>query len=120
MNKKIYLPDRASIGFFDKPASPDFWDSHWGPNRLMLSVTHRESNFFSDLVGSYLKPENGPVLEGGCGLGHNVYTLKMNGYQAVGIDFAQETIARIHAVVPDLDVRCGDVRSLPFCNDYFA
>ena len=42
------------------------------------------------------------------------------GYQATGIDFAEQTVARVNAAAPELDVRCGDVRSLPFGDDTFA
>ena len=41
------------------------------------------------------------------------------GYQAIGVDFAPETIAKIKEVMPNLDVRFGDVRALDFEDDYF-
>ncbi|MEW6068857.1 MAG: class I SAM-dependent methyltransferase [Nitrospirota bacterium] len=58
--------------------------------------------------------EKGLILEGGCGIGQMVHAFKCQGYNAVGIDFAGETIKRVKAAVPDLDVRLGDIRNLPF------
>jgi SAM-dependent methyltransferase len=53
------------------------------------------------------------VLEGGCGRERFVNALSQQGYKAIGIDFAPKTVARIKEAVPELDVRIGDVRSLP-------
>lgn len=120
MTVKVYFPDKGSIGFFEKPASPDFWDRHWQTEGSLQFATGRPRNFFSNLVGRYVAPTDGPILEGGCGMGQNVYALKMSGFEALGIDFAQETIRRIQASPIDIDIRYGDVRSLPFGNDHFA
>jgi SAM-dependent methyltransferase len=63
----------------------------------------------------YLKPEEcGTVLEGGCGTGYYVAALQRAGYKTVGIDFAPRTVAMLNRVAPELDIRLGDVRRLPF------
>lgn len=59
------------------------------------------------------------VLEGGCGLGQWVYLLSEEGYRAVGVEYSDWAVGKITAVVPDLDVRQGDVRCLDFQDNYF-
>jgi SAM-dependent methyltransferase len=44
----------------------------------------------------------------------------MSGFQAIGIDFAKETVNMLHTAIPGIDVRHGDVRSLPFADNSFA
>jgi SAM-dependent methyltransferase len=61
-----------------------------------------------------LPDEKGLILEGGCGIGQMVHAFKWQGYNAVGIDFARRTIKRVKVAVPELDIRFGDVRNLPF------
>jgi SAM-dependent methyltransferase len=57
-------------------------------------------------------PQGATVLEGGCGMGYIVHALQYQGYKAIGVDFASETINNIKQAVPELDVRLGDVRAL--------
>lgn len=62
----------------------------------------------------YLPGEKGIILEGGCGRAQHVYCMKYNGYNAVGVDFAERTVRAVNEAVPELDVRKCDVRNLPF------
>jgi SAM-dependent methyltransferase len=41
------------------------------------------------------------------------------GYRAYGIDFAEKTIKRIKQLFPDLKITRGDVRNLPFEENFF-
>ena len=66
-----------------------------------------------------MKPEDGIILEGGCGRGKNVASLVNNGYRVIGIDYAEKTVSILNQCVPVLDIRLGDVRKLPFDDNYF-
>jgi SAM-dependent methyltransferase len=59
------------------------------------------------------------ILEGGCGIGKNVYLLRHYNYEVIGIDYAHETVSTVNSLFPDLDVRFGDVRNLNFPDKYF-
>jgi len=68
-------------------------------------------------VKKYL-PAGSVVLEGGCGRGQLVHALQHQGYKAIGIDFAQETVNQINIAVPEIDVRYGDVRAIDYPDEY--
>jgi len=112
VNKKIYLPDKHAVAFYHEKATAEFWDKHWKKDRLQAIVRGtRNDGRFIPLVKKYL-PEKSIVLEGGCGMGQIVHALQYQGYQAIGVDYAAQTIHEIKEAVPELDVRYGDVRAL--------
>jgi len=78
----------------------------------------QKNRFVLHYTNKYL-PRGSRVLEGGCGIGHNVNTLFNNGYDAYGVDFAKETVSKVKQAVPELNIATGDVRQLDFDNDYF-
>jgi SAM-dependent methyltransferase len=41
------------------------------------------------------------------------------GFEAIGVDFAKDTVAQAKETYPGIDVREGDVRALDFPDDYF-
>ena len=59
------------------------------------------------------------ILEGGCGSGINVVTLVNKGYKCIGIDYAKDTVGILNRYMPELDIRFGDVRKLPFLDHAF-
>lgn len=57
----------------------------------------------------------GPTLEAGCGLGRFVAFMEQHGFRDVrGVDISHDAVAIVNRLAPHLDVRCGDVSSLPF------
>jgi SAM-dependent methyltransferase len=109
---KIYLTDKQALAFFREKATAEFWDKHWCAADLQtLLRKSRNDRLFIPLVKKYL-PKGSTVLEGGCGRGQIVSALQYQGYKAIGVDFASETIARIKEAAPELDVRHGDVCAL--------
>jgi len=109
---KIYLPDKKALAFYREKATPEFWDKHW--SGVDLQTTLRKSTddrLFIPLVKKHL-PQKSVVLEGGCGTGHIVHALKYQGFQAIGIDFAEQTIQKVKEAAPELDVRVGDMFAL--------
>lgn len=107
-----YIPEEHRIAFYCEKATAEFWDKHWETDQLQAIIrSSSDDGLFIPLVKKTLSPGS-VVLEGGCGMGQLVHALHMQGYLAIGIDYAAKTIAKIKAAVPELDVRVGDLRSL--------
>lgn len=116
---KIYLKDRGHLAYISKKATPEFWDDHWFNDDLRLRIIGgRDESLFLPKIKKYLTPGS-RILEGGCGIGHIVYALQYNGFVATGIDFAEKTVNAVKKAVPELDIRTGNVFSLPFEDNSF-
>jgi len=103
--------------------SKNLWDLHWLKNSdiLMANVLNfNPKSLVCRITQRFLIPEDGPILEGGCGLGNNVYQLKRMNFDATGIDSAKATIRRLKKEVPEIKVQLADVRKIPFPDNYFA
>ena len=116
---KKYFDDTGNrLVFIEESASPDYWDNHWDKGNFKERIEHGKHNkFMLKNTRRFLK--NGIILEGGCGFGGNVYCLQNNGYSAFGVDFARNTVKKIHKYFPELNVLIGDVRDLHFKDDVF-
>ena len=111
MNTIFYDEKNERLVYVDEAASHEYWDNHW-KDELKKTLTNPPRNqFYTALTKKYLKPGS-VVLEGGCGKGDKVLALSKAGFNAIGIDFAENTVAEINRVRKDLDVRVGDVRAL--------
>lgn len=109
---KTYLTDKKALAFYKQQATSEFWDKHWSVVDLQTTLQKStDDRLFIPAVKRHL-PKGSVVLEGGCGMGHIVHALQYQGYKAIGIDFASETIESIKKAMPELDVRFGDVRAL--------
>ncbi len=118
--KIMYEKEKGRLVYAGKSPSPDFWDSHWDLADLRESIERgKNSAFILKRLRKYIPDKKGRVLEGGCGQGQIVYCMHVHGYESVGVDFAEKAVARTKELFPALDVRVGDVRDLPFPDDYF-
>src|SRR3990172_6474911 len=111
---KIYIPENRSLAFIEKKATSEFWDKHWEVDDLRNQIINCRDSWFIEIMKKYLPGDKGIILEGGCGRSHLVHAISYQGYNAVGIDFAEKTVKRVNEAVPEIDVRYGDVRNLPF------
>lgn len=100
-------------------ATPDFWEQYWHENNIQTIFKnppkHRVVIWFTK---KYL-PLGAKILEGGCGTGEVVLALDKAGFEVYGVDFAQETIKVTRENWPSLKVFSGDVRFLPFADNFF-
>ncbi|HEC35648.1 MAG TPA: class I SAM-dependent methyltransferase [Anaerolineae bacterium] len=113
---RVYLSDRHALAYFREASTPEFWDRQWQVGDLRTYLQARKAdNLHIRAAKRYLSPGS-IVLEGGCGRGQLVHALQVNGYRAIGIDFAVRTVHAIRRAMPDLDVLLGDVRNLPIAD----
>lgn len=121
MNKIFYSKPKGCLVYINKKADSHFWDSLWSTETLRKDIMNGKNDLFVAPITKRFLPPNKDcrILEGGCGKGSYVYSLTHQGYDAYGVDYAEQTIKKIRAAMPELNIRLGDVFSLPFANNYF-
>lgn len=112
----MYWPKSDRLIYLDEKPTPEFWDDHWEKEGTPPPVNPKDEVI--TVTRKYLGP-NARVLEGGCGRANKVKAMVYGGFNAIGVDFAEETVNQARRIYKDLDVRKGDVRSLDFPDDYF-
>ena len=114
--------DKANnrLVYVGRPANETYWDHHWDveSSKFQEQIKIKNDGLVIGCTKKYLPPGT-RILEGGCGLGSKVYALSHHGYDAYGIDYARETIKKINRYAPELNVKFGDVRNLPFPDAFF-
>jgi len=119
--EKFFDRQNKRLLFIREKSDSSFWDKHWNVGDLKNEVTSvGKYNLIVRFTKKYLKPSDGPILEGGCGIGQNVYALNKSGFTCIGIDYAKETVEKVNKFIPEIDVRYGDVKTLEFEDNYFA
>jgi SAM-dependent methyltransferase len=100
-------------------SSAAYWESAWGildaDTYAAQARQHCEASPLWNLVTSKIQRDR-LFIDGGCGHGYWVKCLHDSGQKAAGVDFADNTLHQIRHIDPTLDVRSGDVRSLPFAD----
>ncbi|MFH0853288.1 MAG: class I SAM-dependent methyltransferase [bacterium] len=115
---KYYDVKNRRLAIFEQKATSHFWDDHWDKDDLQKKFNVNRKSFIIKTTEKYL--ESGTkILEGGCGLGDKVHALSHFGYDAFGIDYAERTVKKTNTLFPNLKITCGDVRKIPFPNEYF-
>jgi hypothetical protein len=115
-----YDKENRRLVYIGESATPKFWNSHWDAENFKEAIERGKNNrFVLKTLNKYVPGKTERILEGGCGMGPVVYCMHVHGYEAIGVDFAEKTIERVKDAVPELDVRVGDVRNLPFPDNYF-
>lgn len=119
--QKLFDNHNNRLVFVGQRATGEFWEKHWDIENLRKEIIRETRyNYIVRLTRRYLNPSDGHVLEGGCGTGRNVYALNRAGFRCIGIDYARKTIDIVNRIVPEIDVRFGDVRRLEIEDNYFA
>lgn len=119
---RYYDKANRRLVYIGRAATSGMWDEHWSLNDRAIQQLHNSSGsaWLVRTTRRYLKPGTGPVLEGGCGTGQHVAALHRAGYEAVGIDFAPNTVTQLNKGAPHLDIRYGDLRALPLTDSLLA
>lgn len=103
----------------NKKADESFWDGQWNENSFEKAVTYVKSFKQYQITKKYTDKAF-PVLEGGCGLSQWVYAMHHEDYNIIGVDYAKKTVERVKNLVPELDIREGNVFELDFSDEYFG
>jgi SAM-dependent methyltransferase len=119
VSSKLYDRSNNRIVVFDNAADHEFWDRHWKSLNLEHEIVSGGKNSLVIRFTKRFLPIGARILEGGCGIGRNVYGLQYNGFKACGIDFASDTVSQTKRMFPDLDITVQDVRNTGFPDDFF-
>jgi SAM-dependent methyltransferase len=106
--------------YVGRAAGDAYWDQRWMSEgaKLKKRVKVKSDRLIIRYTKKYL-PIRAKILEGGCGWGEKVSALHYHGYDAYGIDYAKETIKEVNRCAPELKIKIGDVRDLPFPDNFF-
>lgn len=119
MTEKYYDMINNRLVFINNKANSFFWDSHWDQYNVEQMIKSAVLNRMILVPTQKYLPKGSCILEGGCGLGQNVWSLHKKGYDVYGIDYAKETVDKVNKAVPELKVSWGDIISLEFEDDFF-
>ncbi len=121
---KYYDERNKELLYFKKNnIAEKYWDIHWlkeyrFPKNKVLKFN--PTSHVCRITRKFLNPKDGPILEGGCGVGNYVFSLIKLGYNAIGVDNAKSTIKRIKKFYPKINIEFGDIRKLSFPDNYFS
>lgn len=107
--------------YYRRSADAEFWDNHWQTNfsaKLYRWAEKGELKDFEEPFTRYL-PQQGRILEAGCGLSQYVLALRVRGYDCEGVEWGTETVNMVHQFYPDLPIRVGDVTRLETPDGYY-
>jgi len=112
--RKDYMPVGAGEDRDETRFIADHWADIWrregGPERAVADVTRSEE--YSVIAGELAALAPGArILDGGCGLGAWVQHLRGRGFDAVGLDIAEPTVAELNRLFGTTAFRVGDIRA---------
>lgn len=118
---RLYDAQHNRLVYSGQPATDAFWTDHWQQGADINRLFHKRSDpLIPRLTRRYLpQPKGIRVIDGGCGVGQHVARLQRIGYEAYGVDFARSVVERVQKLRPDLNILYGDVRHLPFPDEFF-
>ncbi|MBI5370023.1 methyltransferase domain-containing protein [Candidatus Uhrbacteria bacterium] len=114
-----YDPTNKRLALFQREATPESWDEQWNQKDLKKNISSGKTHHFIERFTKKYLSSGGRILEGGCGTGQVVFAMRSWGYDACGVDYAQQAIATTNALVPSLQVSAQDVRATTFPNAFF-
>ncbi len=113
MQREITLDSiNDRLVFLMSAPDQDFWEALWRP-LLTREAILRGDRFVTSETKRVL-PKGSRVIDAGCGIAATVAGLQAAGFDACGIDNAEETVREINRLVPELKVEVANVLDLPF------
>lgn len=95
------------------------WQKTWSEKKLAELIAACGGDYVLPYFLKYL-PKQGKILECGCGLGQWVIYLSRLGYQMAGLEIVPDCVQTCKKIFPEADVRVGDVRRMPFPENFFS
>lgn len=120
----LYDAQNNRLVQYGNAPTPAYWAKIWRHKRDILQAlqTNTSDPLIPRLTRRFIpvsKTRPPRILDGGCGLGQHVARLTRLGYNAYGVDNDQQTIDRVKAAAPSMQVTSGDVRALSFPDNFF-
>ncbi len=109
---KYYDQTNKRLVYCGKKSDSNFWDQHWAGIDIEKNITAYDP-FIVKWTKRYLQPGSS-ILEGGCGIGNRLFSLDSAGFDAHGVDYAENTVAKIQKIAPQLNASLQDIRQLNF------
>jgi len=100
----------------------DEWKRIWQEAdvaRELETLNYARSRYARALYSPYL-PHDEFILEGGCGLGIEIINLSEQGYEVIGIDYAENALHQINHFRRGYRLTTGDIHHLPFPDGVFG
>ena len=122
-NLKFLEKKKTRLLIFKKNLSNQHWDNHWSNfwhQNIGEIYKASSKSIVCRITKGFLKPKDGPILEGGCGLGIHVHSLRSLNYNIIGIDLAEKTIKMVNKYMPYLQIKLADVQNIPYPDKYFV
>ncbi|MBX3004933.1 MAG: hypothetical protein KF821_03790 [Anaerolineales bacterium] len=99
--QRIFIKGR--LVYYRQAATAQHWDAVWktqDTERLFAGAAKGELDYYTEIFPRHL-PKNGKILEAGCGLGQYVIALRQRGFDAEGVDYAEDTIRFLNERFPE-------------------
>lgn len=110
---QLYDPANRRLIYVEQQADAAFWDARWSAGLTREAILSGGRDSVIVPVTRQYVAAGGRVLEAGCGTGRYCAALRDAGYQAVGLDYAVETLRTVKRLVPELPLVAGDAFRLP-------
>jgi SAM-dependent methyltransferase len=120
-----YMAERrvegGRLAYYMRSADTGFWDQHWQGQlgaEYFAMAQRGQLGEYEKIFIDYL-PQQGRILEAGCGLGQFVMALNVRGYEVEGVEWGGETVTAALQHCADLPIREGDVTRLDVPDGYY-
>lgn len=110
------------LTYYKQTATVQYWEDLWYKEITVESYApYKDGNLFEfeKLFPCHL-PQNGKILEAGCGTAQFVVALNARGYACYGLDYANKALHRANDLAGPIPLVCGDITALGFANDSFS
>ena len=115
--KRLYDAEKKRLVYIGTKSNKKMWEERWKKEDYLklFDINRMDYNdrLILDVTKTYLHL-GAWILEGGCGLARNVMLLKEHGFNAVGVDYARQTLQKVKLYNPSLLLHEADLRKLPF------
>lgn len=120
MQIKYYEPEENRLIYIYKEATKEYWDELW-KSQIQKNLNKSRISKWNYVIRKTKKylPKCSKLLEGGCGNGIQVFKLHKSGFHTVGLDYSPLTINYLKKNYTELNFTQGDVRDIPFDDEYF-
>lgn len=116
---RVYHERLAQFKHWDNQAGD--WENYWSKHTPQAVIKSYAKGKLGELevLTRYLRIDM-PILEAGCGAGGIVMALQRRGYAVEGIDFAENTVEQMRAILPELNIRVGDIYAIDAPDKYYG